>query len=141
MTNDHFNRPLAALAQDRKDRKERPPRQFIGPPGQQKNVFLRVLRALRGSFFFSSSFLNRPLAALAQDRQDRKERRKDMFIGPPGQPKRLFFASFASFALFAVQSFLFEPPARCARSRPPRSQRMNFWPEGPTTICFSSRPS
>jgi hypothetical protein len=29
-----------------------PPRQFIGPSGQQKKVFLRVLRDLRGSIFF-----------------------------------------------------------------------------------------
>jgi hypothetical protein len=48
-------------------------------------------------------FFNRPFASLTQARKERKERRKDMFIGPPGQPNPLFFASFA---LFAVQSFL-----------------------------------
>ena len=56
------------------------------------------------AFFAVQSFFNRPLASLTQARQDRKERRKDMFIGPPGQQKKFFFASLA---LFAVQSFLF----------------------------------
>jgi hypothetical protein len=49
-------------------------------------------------------FFNRPFASLTQARKDRKERRKDMFIGPPGQPKKPFFASFA---IFAVQAFIF----------------------------------
>jgi hypothetical protein len=52
MTTYHFNRPLATLAQDRKDRKERRKDMFFGPPGQQKNAFLRVLRGLRGSSFY-----------------------------------------------------------------------------------------
>jgi hypothetical protein len=51
----------------------------------KKISFLRVLSVLRGSIFF-----NHPFASLTQERQDRKERRKDMFIGPPGQQKHAF---------------------------------------------------
>jgi hypothetical protein len=47
-----FNRPFASLTQARQDRKERRKDMFIGPQGQQKHAFLRVLRALRGSIFF-----------------------------------------------------------------------------------------
>jgi hypothetical protein len=57
-----------------------------------------ALRANKKMPFFASFvifvvqaflFFNRPFASLTQDRKDRKERRKDMFIGPPGQQKML----------------------------------------------------
>jgi len=43
-----LNRPLAALAQERQDRKAC----FFGPPGQQKHAVLSVLGVLRGSSVF-----------------------------------------------------------------------------------------
>ena len=75
-----LNRPLATLAQEREGREGRRKGIFFGPSGQQKHVFLRVLRDLRGSSF---SFLTaRSLRSLKAAKIA-----KNVFFGPQGQQK------------------------------------------------------
>jgi hypothetical protein len=46
---------------------------------------MKAVQAFLAVHFFTARSL-----ALTQERKDRKERRKDMFIGPPGQQKPAF---------------------------------------------------
>jgi hypothetical protein len=92
--------------------------------------------------FLAVHFLTARSLALTQERKDRKERRKDMFIGLPGQQKKFFVGVIRD---LVGSRFFFHRPFACAHSRAQRPQRKTqrhvYWPSGPTKTCLSSRPS
>ena len=108
----------------------------------KKISFLRVLRVLRGSSFFSSSFLNRPFAG-ARSRAPRSQSKPQRMSFWPSGPKKTCRSSRPSrpsrFNLFFNRPFASLTQARKER----KENRKGFfsWPFGPTKKCRSSRPS
>ena len=130
-----------SLAQEREGREGRRKDIFFGPAGQQKHAFLRDLGDLGGSFFFCSSvFLTARSLSLAQEREGREGRRKDIFLALRAI-KHVFLSVLCDLRgsfFFAVQ-FLNRPLAALAQGREGREGRRKgifFGPSGHKT-CLS----
>jgi len=84
MTNDHFHRPLASLAQDRKDRKGAA-KAVYWPFGPTKKSFSsRPSRPSRFKLFFLTA---RSLRSLKIAKTAKKDRQGMSLFVPPGQKK------------------------------------------------------